>query len=101
MSERIIPRLRGRVYQVGKQYTWEAWITIGEDEPPNGVHLQSQDKFMNFTAAKNDMQAKGPEILKQACLAMGGTMPEEFIDLKGGRIVSEEEFKKPKTFGKG
>jgi hypothetical protein len=94
----LVPRLRGRIIQEGKHWTWEAWVTIGDDDIENGVYLKSDKQFLNFVAAENNLKETAPEILKTSCQAIGGTIPEDFIDLKRGIVVREDEFKKPKRF---
>lgn len=87
-QERLLTRLRGKAFQDGKAWRWEASLTIGDQHYADGIILTSpkETPFLSQEAAILDMQTQSPKILQTALTAQGEEIPREFMDLKRGII---------------
>jgi len=92
----FFPRIRGKAFQKGTAWTWEAYITIGESEP---IIITSPDTFMNELAAVNNMKINAAKISSLACEALVAEKPTHFMDLKHGRHIEINVFARPEKPG--
>lgn len=97
-----MPRLRGRVYQQGRPWTWELIITIGSgpgDSPDPIILRPPRPTFLNKLAALNDLRAHAVNIIREIASAVGARTPAEVIDLIANERKSLEEFSRPAVPG--
>lgn len=87
----IVPRFRGNAIQNGKSWTWEAFITIGDNDP---IDIKSKSTFISKEAALADMKDHSVRMLTEVCEVVGAPVPDHFIDLKEGKQRPFSHFKK-------
>lgn len=93
----VIPRFQGNAIQIGKHWSWEMYIRVGDTEP---IVLAAPEarQFLNKDAALNDLREQIAILTPIVCKAMGLPKPTEYIDLNKNQSVSFETFSKPTTF---
>lgn len=94
----IVPRFRGNAVKIGKHWSWELFITFGNQEGEPLV-MSSKESFISRASALTDMKRHIPEIMKITCEAMG--LPEftGVHDLNKGVLETLEEWQGRKEPG--
>lgn len=82
----LMPRIRGNAYPIGKEWSYEVYVTIGPDTEENEpIVINFKDKrFLNQQSAIAALKIEAQNVADEVCKAMG-VKHTGYMDLKENR----------------